>query len=485
MLQNPAMPQGVPSIEPSISRPKNSLSMNGPWSRIRPESAGFVDTSVRLADASLVDRANDVATLPDVDPFQVVNQLKRVVSSLERELVGFQPLLIQSIYALVTRENLLIFSPAGTGKTLCAGLIFNRISGARVFDTQMSKGTLADELFGSIDTEQLKTGRIVHHTAGTLVDADFAFIDELFDANDMVLRALLGVFHERVFKKGTQLEMAKLHTGIAAANYLRATDVTEAVLDRFLFRAYLAPDYNPCTLLAIDQAFDRHHGQAVVPPPEEQLPLAHVSYLSDIARGLVPDWRISVPTHVMFMKNLVFNRYRELYGQLPENARKRRLYISPRTYAKSRIVLNAAALLRGRRRVTAEDLSQLKYVVTTVGMQEAQNDCFDKALQETLLKIRGDDLEHIDNLAAARELAEQVMARVRSGEEIRCTRFLQRLLRRFGLLSQGDVTFDHVRRFVDGIRPHDEQVKVLKLGVERRIQELTRRVDYGSEEVLS
>ncbi len=135
--------------------------------------------------------------------------------------------------------------------------------------------------------------------------------------------------------------------------------------------------------------------------------------------------------------------------------------------------------------MAAEDLSQLKYVVTTVGMQEAQTQCFDKALQETLLKIRGDDLEHVDNLAAAYELAEQVMARVRSGEEIRCTRFLQRLLRRFGLLSQGDVTFDHVRRFVDGIHPHDEQVKALKLGVERAIQELTRRVDYGSAEVLN
>ncbi len=248
------MTQNVSSVESATSSPDGSSILTtgrhpgNSWTRIRPDSAAFVDTSVRLVDANLGDGVEEVPPSPDIDPFQAVAQLKRVVSSLERDLVGFQPLLIQSIYALLTRENLLIFSPAGTGKTLCAGLIFNRISGARVFDTQMSKGTLADELFGSIDTEQLKTGRIVHHTVGTLVDADFAFIDELFDANDMVLRALLGIFHERVFKKGTQLEKANLHTGIAAANYLRATDVTEAVLDRFLFPRLHCPRLQPLHL---------------------------------------------------------------------------------------------------------------------------------------------------------------------------------------------------------------------------------------------
>ena len=410
----------------------------------------------------------------DLDPHQVVHNLKRVFSSLERELVGFEELLIQSVYALLTRENLLVFSPAGTAKTLCASLIFGRIRGARVFDTQMSKGTLADELFGSVDTEQLKKGRILHNTRGTLVDADFAFIDELFDANDMVLRALLGIFNERVFKKGTQLEQARLHTGIAAANYLRATDVTEAVLDRFLFRAYISPDFSPFTLMAIDQAFTRHYGRAKAAILDEQIPLEHVTFLSDIVRGQLTDYSISVPPHVMFLKNVLMNRYRELVDQAQEGSRKRTIYIRPRTYAKSRIVLNAAALLRGRMEVIADDLSQLRYVITTVGGQPEQAECFDKALKETLLKIRGEDLEVIDQLAEANELAEQIMARVRDGETVPCTRLLQRILKLFGLVSEGDVTFDHLRRFVDKLQPRDDRVKALKLGLEQRVQQLTR-----------
>lgn len=419
-------------------------------------------------------RADGHGRLPH--PFEIVAQVKQAFGDLEEELVGFGPLVVQSVFALLTRENILIFGPPGTAKTLYAGMLFGRISHARVFDTQMSKGTLPEELFGSIDVEQLKRGRTVHRTQGTLVDADLAFIDEFFDANDMVLRALLGVFNERVFKKGTQVEPAALHTGIAAANYLRATEVTEAVLDRFLFRAYLGPDYSPLGLLAVDRAFGRHYGRCSG-PADRQVSLAGLAYLADIARGLVPEFTIQAAPHVLFLKNAVLNRYRELLEEGSEPEASRSIYISPRTYAKARIVLNAAALLRGRTEVRPEDLAQLKYVVTTIGGRPEQAQCFDKALSETLLRIRGADCEHIDNLAAAYDLAWQLLARRRDGHAALPSSFVQRLLRFFGLVSEGEVTFDHLRRYVDGLRPHDERVKALRQGVLQRIQELIRRVD--------
>lgn len=410
------------------------------------------------------------------DPFEIVAHVKLAFGDLEEELVGFGPLVVQSVLALLTRENLLIFGPPGTAKTLYAGMLFGRIAEASVFDTQMSKGTLPEELFGSIDVEQLKRGRTVHRTQNTLVDADLAFIDEFFDANDMVLRALLGVFNERVFKKGTQIEPAALHTGIAAANYLRATEVTEAVLDRFLFRAYLGPDYSPFALLAVDRAFGRHYGRCSG-PARRQVPLAGLAYLADIAGGRVPEFTVRAAPHVLFLKNAVLNRYRELLEEAGEPGTRRPIYISPRTYAKSRIVLNAAALLRGRTEIRPEDLAQLKYVVTTLGGRPEQAQCFEKALSETLLRVRGPDFEHIDNLAAASELAEQLMARRRAGHAVLPSGLLQRLLRFFGLVSEGELTFEHLRRYVDGLKPHDERVKALRQGVLQQIQELTRRVD--------
>jgi len=97
----------------------------------------------------------------------------------------------------------------------------------------------------------------------------------------------------------------------------------------------------------------------------------------------------------------------------------------------------------------------------------------------------GTDLEHIDNLSAAHDLAEQIVQRVRGGAPIRCTSFLQRMLRFFGLLSDGDITFEHVRRFVDAIQPRDAQVKELKAGVIRRIQTLVRQVDHQDSDLFN
>lgn len=469
------MPEGFAPLE-FDQPPAADDEDDSAWSPSLPGQATFVEPHAYALPSFDDERP--------VDPQEAVARLKRVFSSLERDLIGFGPLLVQAVYALLTRENLLVFSPAGTAKTLFAGSIFSRISGARVFDTQMSKGTLAEDLFGSIDTVQLKQGRIVHNTRGTLVDSHLAFIDEFFDANDMVLRALLGVFNERVFKKGSQLEPSNLHTGIAAANYLRATDVTEAVLDRFLFRAYIAPDFNPCTLLAIDRAFSRNYGRRRTPGEEERIPLSQINALASIVRGRDPQRQIAARPHVLLLKNLVLNRYRDLLGQSADAAKRKPLYLSPRTYAKSRIVLNAAALLRGRMEVRVEDLAQLKFAVTTVGGREEQAQCFEKALSETLLRVRGADLELIDQLSDAHELAEQLMDRFRNGERVRSTGLLQRLLRLFGLLSEGDLTFDHVRRFVDSVKPQDQHVKELQLGVLRRLQELTRRVDCRDVEIL-
>ncbi len=104
--------------------------------------------------------------------------------------------------------------------------------------------------------------------------------------------------------------------------------------------------------MSIDQAFGRRYGRRSA-AEEEKIPLGYLSHLADIVRGLVPDRQIGAPPHVLFLKNQLLNRYRELLGSASEQAKKRAPYISPRTYAKTRIVLNAAALVRGRLEVTA------------------------------------------------------------------------------------------------------------------------------------
>src|SRR5438270_12985604 len=120
--------------------------------------------------------------------------------------------------------------------------IFNMFQGARLFKVQASKEQQPDTYFGGINIEELKKGRIFHNTEGSLVESEFGFIDEIFDANDYTLRALLSLLNERELIRGVQRMHSSVHTVIAATNYLRLSEITEALLDRFLFKALIHPD---------------------------------------------------------------------------------------------------------------------------------------------------------------------------------------------------------------------------------------------------
>ena len=93
----------------------------------------------------------------------------------------------------------------------------------------------------------------------------------------------------------------------------------------------------------------------------------------------------------MFLKNVILNRYRELLDQAEDGAR-RGLH-QPRTYAKSRIVLNASALLRGGSGDGRGPRSSLRGDDGRRPAEQAQ--CFDKALKDP--RVRGEDLEHMIN----------------------------------------------------------------------------------------
>ncbi len=419
------------------------------------------------------------------DPVAAAGRVRRVFSGLEREVVGGEDLLIQTMYALLTRENLLLISRPGTAKTMFARLVFRRISGARVFDLQMSKGTLAEEVVGPVIIEEMKQGNIVHNVAGSLVDSDLAFIDEFFDANDMVLRSLLGIFNERWFKKGRQQVEAALHTGIAAANYLRVTEITAAVLDRFLFRAYVDPRFDPYSLQMIDEAFGRSCGRWDDPVPgDEQVPLADLAFLADIVQGRSERVSVQAPPHVLFLKNLVIRKYVAKANQQAAAQEGPEVYVSPRTYAKARLLLNAAALLRGRFQVEVSDLRDLRYLVPMLDTAGVQGRLFDAAFEETVQSLPREELALVDELVEANRLAEQVCERARSGRELPVTSFLQRLMLMFRLTTPGEVHFDHVQRVLDTIAPRHQDVAELKQGLVRHMQYHQRRLNQPARELL-
>ena len=154
---------------------------------------------------------------------------------LKTNLVGRQELEYATSLAILTKQHILLVGKPGTAKSLFADRIFGYFD-AKVFKTQLSKFSTEETLFGPLNINALKKGRYEYIYDGTILDSEFSFIDEIFDASDSLLRTLLGVLNERQFRRGAFKVRTPLWTAIATANYTRYNEITEAVIDRFLFQ---------------------------------------------------------------------------------------------------------------------------------------------------------------------------------------------------------------------------------------------------------
>jgi len=165
---------------------------------------------------------------------------------LEREQV-----LVQLQLALLAREHLLLVGPPGTGKSALtqaalSGIVEGEGGASSVFSRQLGESTVQTDLIGPVDFKVLtETGRTEYLTDEGMLGARFAFLDEVFDGRDMLLRAILNVLLEREFKHGQRVTVGRVQTAVLTSNrYLsevleRAPELLIAFADRIAFAAYV------------------------------------------------------------------------------------------------------------------------------------------------------------------------------------------------------------------------------------------------------
>jgi len=385
--------------------------------------------------------------------------------------------------ALLTREHVLLQARTGVGKSLLANQVFELFEGANLFQVQASKEQQPDTYFGALDLDELKKGRIIHNTEGSLVESEFAFIDEIFDANDYTLRALLTLLNERRLVRGVQNVPAKIHTVVAAANYARITQVTEALLDRFLYKAVIEPDRDPFFMYRISQQFVLHRGKTAV--PDARISLTMLKRLSSIVRGEAEDVVVSVPMPTLFFANLVLRHYESLYRQYNRQrgaaAGQVDFYISPRTQAKALDALRAIAIMNGRLEVLPEDVGKLHIMVTTAGLRD-EYDLFKKAYGS--LRKHYDASHAFEQLARLLEL-QDVLDRVTDDPALLeqpidqvASAHVKRTLREWAKekLGLGETGPEHNRRlliaYLDGMNPLTDEIRSLKLRLREEVLHL-------------
>jgi len=412
---------------------------------------------------------------------EAAKELKAAAAFIGQRVINREEVIEQAVCALLTGEHILLQSRTGVGKSLLAEQMFSMFEGARIFRVQASKEQQPDTFFGGLDLEQLKTGRIAHNTSDSLVESEFGFIDEIFDANDFTLRALLSLLNERRLVRGVQNVASPLHSVIAATNYLRVSEVTEALLDRFLFKAVILPDKDPFIQYQISQRYLVHAGRTAQPP--SRIPFSRLKSLHEIITGQSPDYTISISAELLYFTNIVIRHYeflrnRALSGTVKHND-SQDFYISPRTQAKSLDLLRALALLKGRSTVAHEDVSKLYFIFATVGLPE-ETAMFKKACTTVLNSLtasKGFDqitvlLDFTDMLERIRvdpTLLNQPLSQM-SDTNVRLS-FFEWVRERFTGQQPREQNKKLLEQFVHDFVPACDEVRELKHSVERALQQ--------------
>ena len=271
-------------------------------------------------------------------------KLQTIEQELATTLIEREEVIRAALIALLTRQHLVILGPPGTAKSQLVTALASRISpangtGLKSFTYLMTRFTTPEELFGPVSVQALKQDEYRRVTTGKLVEAELAFLDEIFKASSAILNALLKITNERTFSNGNQELSVPLLSLFAASNELPQGNELEALWDRFLLR--MRVDY------VSDSGFAKLiravASKQVSTQAQTLLPLE----LTDLQQSAAA---ITVPATTI-----------DLIEQLRKDLMQKGIFISDRRWGQTLDVLRAHALLEGRPTVTDDDLVFLKH----------------------------------------------------------------------------------------------------------------------------
>src|SRR5688572_25264101 len=189
----------------------------------------------------------------------VVGRLRRhVIEELKARFVGRDEIVDLIALAVVAGEHLFLHGPPGTAKSALIRQFAQAVR-ADYFEYLLTRFSEPNEIFGPIDLARLREGTVATVTTGMLPEAEFAFLDELFNANSAILNNLLTVLNERVYRRGAEVHSLPLLSLFSASNHLPEDDALKALFDRFLLRCHVdnLPRAATTRLLAAGWALER------------------------------------------------------------------------------------------------------------------------------------------------------------------------------------------------------------------------------------
>lgn len=252
--------------------------------------------------------------------------------------------LIQIKYAILIQEHVLLKGAPGTAKSMLGMKVFNGISGAEVYKNQFTRMQDDSYVFGPQLIDEFKKGRVVHNVTGSLVTADFAFMDEFFNASEETLVATLEPLNERTFTRPAQKEKCPLISAIITTNQDREDEKElRAVYDRIIFKSDVKH------VLSADNrvAMYRNYLSGATVNTNPTIDFSEVKFLLDELKKFDP----MVTDGMLQLFDSVVSEYESQLG----------VSLSPRRKNKLLGIVKASMFLSGRTGVSVDDLQEIKY----------------------------------------------------------------------------------------------------------------------------
>src|SRR6476469_5309648 len=161
----------------------------------------------------------------DMTPYlPLVARLQAIETETNGIFIEREELTHQLLVTLVAGANLVAYGPPGTAKSALierlAACVSTQVNGPglQYFYMMLMRTTHPSELFGPVSIEGLKRDVFRYITPGTILEAEIAFLDEVYKGGSAILNGLLTVMNERKFKMGSTLLQVPLLAVFAASN---------------------------------------------------------------------------------------------------------------------------------------------------------------------------------------------------------------------------------------------------------------------------
>lgn len=316
-------------------------------------------------------------------------RMTQIIEHLNEGIHERKETIAVSFLAALSDQNVFLFGPPGTAKSLIARRLSFAFETNGYFEYLMHRFSTPEEVFGPVSITELKQDNFLRKTEGFLPQSDFAFLDEIWKSSPSILNTLLTIINEKLFRNGAEVEPAPLKALIAASNETPPPGQgLDALYDRFLVRLNVPPMEG------------RENFERLLNAQPTRAELKFSNGLS-IKHEEWEKWCKEI--HTVKLSEETQNIIHDIRLSFEEKGEELDVYVSDRRWQKAAILLKAAAFFCGRKETNLVDTLLLRHCLWTTKenykevakiVEDAVRNCgFETGISLRGIDVKKDDLE--------------------------------------------------------------------------------------------